>query len=279
MDRSPGLLLGLPKPGRALKAVLVTVLVLGLYNAFVGAWVAPHFALFDLLACNFDLVRHGQVWRLLTSALLTSPADYSHLVFTLLGLYFLAPDLERRWGAGRFLRFLGYSVVVGNLLVWAINEAAPPIAQARFHPGEVYGASAAIAAIAVSWARDNADATVQMFFVVPMRGKWLFWITVGVSVLGLIYPTALPEGVVAPLGGIATGIVFGGSPSPARSLYLRLKLAVLRRQSRTLSAADILAPKSTRKARPGAPPLRVVAGGLEDQLRKRNPPKDKRYLN
>jgi membrane associated rhomboid family serine protease len=279
MDRSPGLSLGFPKPGRALKAVLITVLVLGLYNAFVGAWLAPHFAAFDLLACDFELVRHGQLWRLLTSGVLTSAADYGHLVFTLLGLYFLAPDLERRWGAGRFLRFLAYSVLVGNLIVWAIDVGTPTTAQARFHPSEVYGASAAIAAIAVAWARDNADATVQMFFVVPMRGRWLFWITVGVSVLGLIYPTALPEGVVAPLGGIATGIVFGGSPSPARSLYLRLKLAFLRRQSKSFSAADVLAPKSTRKSRAGAPPLRVVAGGLEDQLRKRNPPKDKRYLN
>jgi membrane associated rhomboid family serine protease len=279
MDRSPGLLLGLPKPGRALKAVLITVLVLGLCNAFVGAWLPRGFNVLELLDCNFDQVRHGQVWRLLTSGLLTSPADYSHLVFTLLGLYFLAPDLERRWGAGRFLRFLAYSVVAGNLLVMAIDMATPPTAQTRFHPDQVYGASAAIAAIAVAWARDNADATVQMFFVVPMRGKWLFWITVGFSVLGLIYPTALPEGTVAPLAGIATGIAFGGSPSPARSFYLRLKLAVLRRQSTTLSAADVLAPKGTRKSRPGSPPLRVVAGGLEDQLRKRTPPKDKRYLN
>ena len=279
MDRSPGLLLGLPKPGRALKGVLIAVLVLGLYNAFVGAWLDPQYDAFDWLACNFDQVRHGQVWRLLTSGLLTSPADYGHLVFTLLGLYFLAPDLERRWGPGRFLRFLAYSLLAGNLTVWAIDAATPPTAQLRFHPGEVYGASAVIAAIAVAWARDNADATVQMFFVVPMRGRWLFWITVGFCVLDLIYPTALPEGVVAPLGGVAAGVIFGGSPSPARSIYLRLKLAVLRRKSKGLTAADFLAPKSARKARPGAPPLRVVPGGLEDALRKRNPPKDKRYLN
>jgi hypothetical protein len=28
-----------------------------------------------------------------------------------------------------------------------------------------------------------------------------------------------------------------------------------------------------------APPLRVVPGGLEDDLKNRKPPKDKRYLN
>jgi hypothetical protein len=143
----------------------------------------------------------------------------------------------------------------------------------------VYGASAAIAAIAIAWSRDNADLTVRLFFVLPMRGRWLFWVTIGLCVLDLAYPKAIPEGVVAPFGGIAVGLLFAGSPSAARSLYLRLKLALLRRRSRSLSVADVLSPKAPRRPRSGAPPLRVVSGGLEDALRKRNPPKDKRYLN
>jgi membrane associated rhomboid family serine protease len=271
--------LALPKPGRALKALLLVILVLGLYNAFVGAWAPQTYDVFDALGCDLDKLRHGQLWRVLTSGLLTSPDHYGHLVFTLLGLYFLAPDLERRWGPWRFLRFLAYSVIAGNLTVLAVDQITPASAQLRFHPGMVYGASAAIAAIAIAWSKDNAESTVQLFFVVPMRGKWLFWITVGFCVLDLIYPTALPEGVVAPLGGVVAGIVFGGSPSPARSAYLRLKLALLRRRSRTLTSADILSPKGERRPRSGGPPLRVVPGGLEEALRKRNPPKDKRYLN
>src|SRR5258708_6379846 len=246
MDRSPGISLGLPRPGRALKAVLIAVLVLGLYNAFVGAWLSPAYDAFDALACNFAKVHRGQVWRLVTSGLLTSPDHYGHLVFTLLGLYFLAPDIERRWGGGRFLRFLLYSLVAGNLTVMAVDALTPATSQLRFHPAEVYGASAAIAAIAVAWSRDNADATVQMFFVVPMRGLWLFWITVGFCVLDLIYPTALPEGVVPPLGGVAAGIIFGGTPSPARSIYLRITLAFLRRRSQALSRPDVLSPTSAR---------------------------------
>lgn len=31
--------------------------------------------------------------------------------------------------------------------------------------------------------------------------------------------------------------------------------------------------------RKGGPPLRVVQGGLDDDLKNRKPPKDKRYLN
>jgi len=271
--------LALPRPGPALKAVLFAILGLGLLNASVAAWVPHGGDVFEALVCDFAKLRHWQLWRALTSGLLTSPDHYGHLFFTLIGLYFLTPDLERRWGAARFLRFLAMSVVAGNLAVLFVDAFAPASAQERFHPGAVYGASAAIAAVAIAWSRDNADLTVQLFFVLPMRGKWLFWLTIAFCVLDLIYPTALTEGVVAPLGGVSIGLLFGGSPSPARSLYLRLKLAVLRRRSQSFSVATVLAAKPVRRPRSGAPPLRVVSGGLEDALRKRNPPKDKRYLN
>jgi membrane associated rhomboid family serine protease len=271
--------LALPRPGPALKAVLFAILGLGLLNAFVAAWVPHGGDVFEALVCDLAKLRHWQLWRALTSGLLTSPDHYGHLFFTLIGLYFLTPDLERRWGAARFLRFLAMSVVAGNLAVLFVDAFAPVSAQERFHPGAVYGASAAIAAVAIAWSRDNADLTVQVFFVLPMRGKWLFWLTIGFCVLDLIYPTALAEGVVAPLGGVSIGLLFAGSPSPARSFYLRLKLAVLRRRSQSFSVATVLATKPVRRPRSGAPPLRVVSGGLEDALRKRNPPKDKRYLN
>ncbi len=75
------------------------------------------------------------------------------------------------------------------------------------------------------------------------------------------------------------GLLFAGSPSLARAAWLRLKLAVLRRRAASLSVEDVLEAKPKRRPRPGAPPLRVVSGGLEEVLKKRTPPKDKRYLN
>jgi len=280
MDGPQRISLALPRPGPALKAVLLAILGLGILNALVAGW-GPHGGdVFFALVCDLRKLREGQVWRVLISGLLTSPDHYGHLFFTLLGLYFLTPDLEQRWGPWRFLRFLASAIVAGNLAVLLVDAITPASAPERFHAGAVYGASAAIAAVAVAWSRDNADRTVQMFFVLPMRGKWLLWITIGLCVLDLIYPVALPEGVVAPLGGVVVGVLFGGTPSPARAAFLRLKLALLRRRSRSLGVADVLSSKAPRRPRsPGSPPLRVVSGGLEDALRKRNPPKDKRYLN
>jgi membrane associated rhomboid family serine protease len=273
--------MALPRPGRGLKAVLVTVLGFGLLNGFLAAWVpSVGEALFQALVCDFDKVLHGQLWRLVTSGFLTDPAHYGDLLLTLVGLYFLAPDLEQKWGDRRLLAFLLGALVVGNLFVFGVDQLMPlNEATARFHRSVVYGSSSAISAIAVAWSRENANLVVRAFFVLPVRGKWLLWMTVGFAVLNLVFPTVLPEGVVAPFGGIALGVLFAGTPSPARALFLRLRLAFLRRKAHSLTVSDVLAARAPRRPRPGAPPLRVVPGGVEDALRKREPPKDKRYLN
>ncbi len=279
MNTPPQVMIGFPRPGRALKVVLVAILVLGIFNALLATWVPGGEQVFLAMVCDFGRLRQGQLWRILTSGLLTSTDHYSHLLFTLLGFYFLAPDLERLWGDGRLLRFLGLAIIGGNLTVMAVDALVPDFGQGRFHPNAVFGADAALAAIAVAWSQLNADRTVNMFFVLPVRGKYLLWITLGFCVLDLIYPAVIPEGVVAPFGGVAVGLLLGGTPSLVRTAWLRLKLAILRRQAGSLTVDDVLSAKPRRRPRPAGPPLRVVQGGLDEELKKRTPPKDKRYLN
>ena len=134
-------------------------------------------------------------------------------------------------------------------------------------------------AIAIAWSREFHNSTVNLFLVVPIRGRTLLWITIGFCVLDLVYPAGLPEGVVAPFGGIIAGLLFSGSPSLVRTAWLHVRLVFLRRRAAGMRVEDVLSPKPKRRPRPGAPPLRVVSGGVDDVLKKRTPPKDKRYLN
>lgn len=278
MSEQQAFSLAFPKPGRALWTVLIAMVACGIFTAFLSTWVPGGGLAFDLLAYKPDHTLPG-VWRLLTSGVLTSPEKYSHLVFSILGLYFLGAPLEKKWGTWRFARFLALSILVGNLTVLAVSLLVPDSAQERFHPGMVFGPMAAITGVAVAWSREYAQSTVNLMFFLPIRGKWLFWITVGFCVLDLIYPSGIPEGVVAPFGGVMAGLLWGGTPSLARTAWLHLKLAVLRRRSSSIRIEDVLSSKPKRRPRAGAPPLRVVPGGLEEVLKKRTPPKDKRYLN
>ena len=122
---------------------------------------------------------------------------------------------------------------------------------------------------------------MRLFFVLPVSGRALQWVTVGFCVLGVLFHEGVPEGVVAPFGGLFAGWAFGGSPSPARSAWLKARLALLRRRGAGLRAEDIVAgSRAPRPPRAGGPQLRVLRGGGEDDdLGKRKPPKDKRFLN
>jgi membrane associated rhomboid family serine protease len=274
MDRPPTVSLAFPRPGRALAAVLVVMAVLGITLAFLSEYAGAGMAVFSGMVFR-PATTFSEPWRLVTSGLLTSPAQWGHLLFSLLGLYFLGAPLERRWGGARFLRLLALAVVLGNLTIWAVDRLAPADL-ARFHRGG-FGPGAAIAAVAVAWSREFARSTVSLMFVLPIRGKTLLWVTLGFCVLGLIYPDGTPEGAVAPFGGVLAGLLLGGTPSVARSAWLHARLALLRRRATLLENGEISMPSS--RKREGAPPLRVVPGGLDEVLKKRKPPSDKRYLN
>lgn len=275
-----------PRPGRALKAVLIALGFFAIVGAIVYNWAPgpPMGAeIFGWVAFepHAFLTHPWKVWTLLTSGILTSPESFSHALWSLVGLYFLTNDLEKKWGGARMLRFLGIGVVMGNLMVLAV--ALLPIKQAIFHPGMVMGPMGAITATAMAWAKENSTRQIRLFFFLPISGKTLYWITIGFAVLALLFMQGTPEGAAAPFGGILAGLLFGGTPSPARSAWLRVKLALLRRKGHTLTVESITgggdrprAPKRSSKG--GGPPLRIVQGGLDDDD-KRKPPKDKRYLN
>jgi membrane associated rhomboid family serine protease len=273
--------MGLPRPGPALKALLVVIGVLGVLNALLYEYSSYGAAILKAIACIPDLVLAGRVWQVFTAGFVTDPTGLGHLFFTLLGLYFLSTDLERRWGSKRFLGFIFGSIVAGYTL--AVVASLVPLAWGVLHPPIMFGAGAAITATAVAWSLQNAEAQVNLFFVLPLRGKTLFWITVGYCVVTVVFPhMAGSEGPIAPFGGVFVGLAFAGSragaPSPLRAFYLRMKLGLLRRKSGGAHLASYgLRPASGKRVpRSGSgPALHVVYGGLDDDGK----PKDKRTLN
>jgi membrane associated rhomboid family serine protease len=290
--REPGevMVMPFPRPGRALKAVLAIIAIVSLSLALLGNWLYPpaYAAIIQNAVFTPQLIiqKPWMVWTLVTSGVIT--VGLSHVIFTLIGLYFLSTDLERRWGGARFIRFLVASVVLGNLVVLACDLVMPR-SLLIFHPTATLGAGSAIAATAIAWSRMNAHQQIRLFFFLPISGRMLFYITLGFCVLGLVYHEHVPEGAMAPFGGVAVGYLLSssnataGSPSALRTIWLKLKLAMLRRRGAAVTVDDILEPPSrprpTSAKRKGGPPLRVVPGGLEDELKNRKPPKDKRYLN
>ncbi len=278
------------RPGRALVVTLAALAVSGLVGGILVNWgpAGAGVVLFRWLAFDpqapdtvwpvWPVWGAWRVWTLFTSGLLTSPSSYSHVLWSMVALYFFVPDLERRWGPWGVTRFLLAAVALGNLAA-LVAAHVPPLSMLA--PARTFGPAAACTACVTTWTRQHRDAEIRLFFVLPVSGRILFWITLGFALLAVVFVEATPEGPLAPLSGVGAALLFGRSPGPLRAAWLRLRLAWLRRRGGDITVESILRgdrPRSTKRS--GEPrPLRIVYGGLEEDLKKRKPPKDKRFMN
>jgi len=224
--------MALPKPGRALTGVMLALFALWLMFAAAMNWGGAGPGLFELLVGNTNAILGGQVWRLFTAPLLHSPNDPWHVMSVLLGLYFLTPSLEERWGARRLLGFFALSALVAYGCQLLAELLLPASIAGKLSLGYWYGAAPIVEAVAVAWALQFRGQTVRLMFVLPVTTKALLGFVVGFSVLRLIAAQQTPEGLIAPFGGMLAGWLFGsGTPSPARRLYLKLRYSKLQRES------------------------------------------------
>jgi len=122
-------------------------------------------------------VWRGEVWRLVTWSLLQ--LDALGLIFGCLMLYFIGPDLLRRWGMRRFfMNFFGGAAVVGAVTcvigqyLWWVVAAVPH--QGLWPMNE---------AMIIAWAALFRDRQILMFFALPASGRNLIALTIGITVV------------------------------------------------------------------------------------------------
>lgn len=124
-------------------------------------------------------------------------AGFFHLFFNMLVLYFFGPPLEGMWGGREFLKFYLVAGLGGALFsyVFAFNTA-------------VVGASAAIYGVMLAFAMNWPDMQVYIWFLFPVKVKWLVAFLAGVSILSLM--GGQQDGVAhfAHLGGFAGGFLY-----------------------------------------------------------------------
>jgi membrane associated rhomboid family serine protease len=118
--------------GRGSYMPVATYVILG---ATIAVSLAAAFAvdgarIYDLLELNKPRVADGQVWRLLTVALLHGDPDPNDFAFTLLhlglnmyALYLVGPIVERLYGSIRLIAFYVVATIGGSLATFAFGDA------------------------------------------------------------------------------------------------------------------------------------------------------------
>lgn len=156
----------------------------GLMRYIVGANIATYFldllsqGSLSFLAMSPAAVLHGEVWRIVTYVLLPTSGGI-WLLLSCLFYYWLGETLERIWGSAKFtVYYLSGTLLtaLASILAYLIDGISVP----------VYGATYVNTALFFAYALYNPDAMVRIYFIIPIKMKWVAWFEAALYAVSVI---------------------------------------------------------------------------------------------
>ena len=159
-------------------------------DLFLGPWFTQLFALWPL--------GHGFLpWQVVSYAFLHG--SMGHLFFNMLGLWMFGAELERVWGAQRFIQFYTASVLAAALAQVLVNLLL----------GSVYptvGASGGLFGLLLAYGMMFPNRTIMPLFPpIPMKAKFFVALYGGLELILGVTGSATGVAHFAHLGGMLGG--------------------------------------------------------------------------
>jgi membrane associated rhomboid family serine protease len=151
-------------------------------------------------ALSLEGLRHGFVWQFLSYQFMHG--NLLHLVVNLWAIYVFGNEVESALGRRSFLL-----LYLGSGILGGVFQALAGLIFGSAFAAPVVGASAAAFGLAAAFALLFPDRLLLLFFIIPIRAKYLLVICGLLTVYGLMFP----EGNIAHaahLGGILAGIFY-----------------------------------------------------------------------
>ncbi|MDB5321500.1 MAG: rhomboid family protein [Phycisphaerales bacterium] len=149
-----------------------------------------------------NAVTHLQLWRFFTYQFLH--ANFQHLFFNMLGLYFFGPIVESYLGTRRYLAFYLLCGCSGAFFYLVLYYLGP--LHSAGDKVSLVGASAGIYGVLIAGAVLAPNVTVMLMFPpIPMQLKYLAMILVGIAAYTAFTNGSNAGGQAAHLGGAGLG--------------------------------------------------------------------------
>jgi len=124
-------------------------------------------AAYAFLGFNWDYVLRGQIWRLITFIFIPESTNPFNLILSLYFTWFIGTMLEREWGTPKFNLYY-FSGVVLTILTGIIGRYA-------FGYSMIFGTYYVGLSMFLAFAALYPDAQLLLFYVIPIKAKWLAW--------------------------------------------------------------------------------------------------------
>ncbi|MBS1257216.1 MAG: hypothetical protein MAG551_00252 [Candidatus Scalindua arabica] len=136
------------------------------------------------------------LWQFVTYMFLHSVSDPWHIIFNMLVLWMFGSEVEKAMGTRRFLTMYFTAGIFAGIFGCMFTPDNP-----------ILGASGAIFAVEIAFAMFYPNATI-IFFVFPIKAKYLVMIFAGITVFNCLMPTGGNVAHFAHLGGLLYGFLF-----------------------------------------------------------------------
>jgi membrane associated rhomboid family serine protease len=153
----------------------------------------------DALLLNVNKVFHGEIWRLLTYAFLH--ADFYHILFNMLFLWWFGTDVEDLYGPREFLAFYLTSAVAGGAFYCVAQVLG-------FGNASVVGASGAVTAVLLLCACHYPSRVILLMWIIPVP-IWLFLVfSIGQDLYTFLNKSSFGVAVAVHLGGAGFAFLY-----------------------------------------------------------------------
>ena len=140
--------------------------------------------LLSTLAMDARSVLHGQLWRIVTFVLIPTGGRPLPVLISLFFYYWLGEAMERLWGSTKFTVYYAGGMllsVLASFLALLLDGFAFPL----------YGAGYVNAALFFAYALTYPDAMVRLFYIIPIKMKWLAILEAAAYAGAVVYGIAL----------------------------------------------------------------------------------------
>jgi membrane associated rhomboid family serine protease len=136
------------------------------------------------------------LWQFVTYMFLHSVSSPWHIIFNMLVLWMFGSQVERAMGTKKFLSMYFTAGIFAGIFCCLFTPDSP-----------IIGASGAIFAVEIAFAMFFPNTTV-IFYVFPIKAKYLVMIFAGITVISCIMPASGSTAHFAHLGGLVYGFLF-----------------------------------------------------------------------
>lgn len=176
-----------------------------------------HFLESVLHFSSYELFFNLGFWRVIGFQFLHSHYSFGHILLNMIALFFFGPMVEQQLGSKRYLAFYLLCGICGALLYGLLNVGGFLSSMMGVKiPGLLFndmatplvGASAGVFGVLMAGAFLAPNATVLVFFLLPMRLKTMAYILVAIAFFTVLFGGGNAGGEAGHLGGAIAGFYF-----------------------------------------------------------------------